>query len=85
MKEIWKTVPNTNGYYEASNLGNIRSLDRPIYNYTKKGKPMKTYKKVNGYLQVSRTCFSSRYVHRIIAETFRFTKKINNLEAGHVN
>jgi len=28
MKEIWKSIPNYEGLYEASNLGKIRSLDR---------------------------------------------------------
>lgn len=70
MEEIWKIVPNTNGYYEASNLGNIRSISRSVYNYMKNGRILKAYKKENGYLQVSRKNLIHRYVHRVIAETF---------------
>lgn len=28
MEEIWKEIPDYEGFYEASNLGNIRSLER---------------------------------------------------------
>ncbi len=30
-KEIWKDVPNYEGYYQASDLGRVRSLDRTIF------------------------------------------------------
>ena len=30
MKEIWKHIPNYEGYYQASNLGMVRSLDRTV-------------------------------------------------------
>ena len=31
-KEIWREVPNYEGYYEASNMGRVRSLDRWVVN-----------------------------------------------------
>ena len=30
-KEIWKDIPNYEGLYQASNLGNIKSLKREHY------------------------------------------------------
>ena len=36
MKEIWKSVPGLEGYYEVSNLGKIKSLDRLIRKPTHK-------------------------------------------------
>ena len=30
--EIWKDIPNYEGYYQVSNLGNVRSIDRVIKN-----------------------------------------------------
>lgn len=30
IKEIWKDIPDWEGYYQASNLGRVRSLDRII-------------------------------------------------------
>ena len=29
-KEIWKDIPNYEGYYQASDLGRVRSLDRTV-------------------------------------------------------
>lgn len=31
-KEIWKDIPGYEGYYQASTLGRIRSLDRDVFN-----------------------------------------------------
>ena len=28
IEEIWKDIPNYKNYYQVSNFGNIRSLDR---------------------------------------------------------
>ena len=33
MKEIWKDIKDYEGIYQISNLGNIKSLDRPKRNY----------------------------------------------------
>lgn len=41
-EEIWLPVPDWNGLYEASNLGNVRSLDRFIQ------------RKQNGFIQPGR-------------------------------
>lgn len=30
MEEIWKSVDGFEGYYEISNLGNLRSVDKHI-------------------------------------------------------
>ena len=30
MKEIWKDVTGYEGYFQVSNLGNFRSLDRKV-------------------------------------------------------
>ena len=31
MKEIWKDIKGYEGYYQVSNTGRIRSLDRVVY------------------------------------------------------
>ena len=28
MKEIWKDIPNYEGYYQISSLGRVKSLER---------------------------------------------------------
>ena len=78
MEEIWKSVKNYDGFYEVSNRGNLRSLDRVsatsagVIKRTK-GKVLKNTFKNNGYLTVmfsvqgiSKRC----HVHRIVAEAF---------------
>lgn len=32
MEEIWKDVPGYEGYYQVSNLGKVRSVDREFVN-----------------------------------------------------
>ena len=75
--EIWADIPRYKGLYQASNLGRIRRLERPIINHgthtTKKGDIIKQSLKVNGYKSV--TLFYSgkkreELVHRLIAESF---------------
>ena len=52
MKEIWKGIPNCIGY-EASNIGNVRSKDKRIWNgkgyYIKHGRVLKQSTSKKGY------------------------------------
>lgn len=53
VKEIWKNIPGFEGYYQASNLGRVRSLDRKVRGKygniaVKKGKILKPNKKRYG-------------------------------------
>lgn len=78
MEEIWKDIENYEGYYQCSNLGRVRSVDRYIkgrYNNMqfKKGQLLKPRLNVNGYLQVSidkQKHHTQKYIHRLVAETF---------------
>lgn len=78
MIEIWKDVPGYEGYYQASNLGRVKSIERVVkHNY---GGPKKIKERIlkgnvnrHGYLRVNlsrkglRKSFS---IHRIVAMTF---------------
>ena len=73
--EIWKDVPGYEGAYQASNLGNVRSLDRIVTRsdgvsaYTK-GKVLKpTYNKKTKYHKVT---FAGKQfnLHTVIYMTF---------------
>lgn len=76
--EIWKDIPGYEGLYQASNLGNIRSLDHKIMQkgvngkliiHKYKGKILKGWVQNTGYLTVSLN--NKKYsVHRIVAQTF---------------
>jgi hypothetical protein len=86
MEEIWKDIPNYEGFYQASNLGRIKSIDR-VVNHAKSGKLrlvgkiLKTPIASNGYavVNLSRNRNTiTKYVHAIIAETF-----LNHKPNGH--
>lgn len=67
--EIWKDIPNYENQYQASNLGNIKSLDRKIWNYNKKGRILKQNSNRNNYQYVSLNG-KKYYVHILVAKTF---------------
>lgn len=71
MQEIWKDIPRYIGYYQASNLGKIKSIER---NGTKKGgRILKPVLAKNGYLVMTLRANGIKRVekvHRLIAETF---------------
>ena len=63
--EIWKDIKGYEGYYQASNLGRIKSI--------RAKKIMSTEKHSRGYPQINFHVNGVRkilYIHRIIAETF---------------
>ena len=78
MDEVWKDIPGFEGFYQASNLGSIRSLDRYL-NYKNKGLTLRKGKKLSlktsskGYLEVTLVingkCYYKR-VHQLVALTF---------------
>ena len=78
MNEEWRPIPGYEGYYEVSNIGRVRSLNR----YTKSGwgtpvfhpsQMMKCRVVSNGYRHVKLTKDGRRcepLVHRLVAEAF---------------
>lgn len=74
MKEIWKDIKGYEGYYQVSNLGRVKSLDRiNSRGFQMIGKPLNINKLVSGYCTVS-LCKNGKpiicLVHRLVAETF---------------
>ena len=83
MKEIWKKLKD-NGFYEISNYGRFRSLDRYVKNGNgvriAKGKIIKPTLTRNGYLEYSYKVDGKRKVilaHRLVA--MHFIENPNNL------
>lgn len=77
--EVWKEIPGTNGIYQASSLGRIRSVDRYVKNPLtkrmnfKKGVVLKPQIKRKGYLAVTyrkNGKSAEGKVHRLVAIAF---------------
>ena len=78
MEEVWKDVVGYEGYYEVSNLGNVRAVDRIItridgVSYKKCRKSMAKVLNDDGYptVKLSKNGKSTRIaVHRLVAMAF---------------
>ena len=40
MKEVWRPVPGWESLYEVSDLGRVRSFDRPVVQLSRSGNPV---------------------------------------------
>lgn len=80
MKEIWKDIKGFEGFYQISNFGRVKSLDRFVngnhincdYQFVK-GKMLKLRKNRCGYWVVmlrKNRAFKTVLVHRLVAEAF---------------
>ena len=100
MEEIWKAVEGYEDYYEVSNFGNVRSVDR-VTNYTNgekhlwKGRILKPAKCGNGYFSCVLWKNGQKktvLIHRLVAEAFihnqnnlpQVNHKDENKENNHV-
>ena len=75
--ETWKDIPNYEGLYQISDLGNARSLDKKVRNHlaerTIKGRLLKGSLNKNGYRQVVLTKngkIKAYYIHQLVAMAF---------------
>lgn len=92
MTEIWKPIPDFEGYYEISNKGRVRSLDRTItYNDGRKSRIKGKVKKPaivrGGYLQIrlrKNNIRKNYYVHVLVARLF-IPNPENLPEVNHKN
>ena len=86
MKEIWKDIPSYEGFYQVSNLGRVKSLQRKCK--SKSGlrlvgeKIRKPNLKKTGYLQISLNkngIKKHHRVHQLVAMAF-LNHKPNNIQ-----
>lgn len=81
IKEVWKDIPGWEGFYQVSNLGDVRSLDRDIEYLNNgtlttlhcKGKVLKQRADEEGYMRIclARNGRTKLYgVHRLVAQAF---------------
>jgi len=94
MKEIWKDLPDYQGLYQASNLGQIRSLDKYIGARSNglrfsKGRILKSAIASNGYKTVAlakNKVQNTKLVHQLIAMSFLGHKPNGyNIVVDHIN
>ena len=92
-QEVWKDIPGWRSCYQASNLGNIRSIDR-VVNYRNgqarrhQGRILKARTQNWGYMLVGLSKSSKhywRYVHRLVAMTFLGKPPTAQHEINHKN
>lgn len=96
MKEIWKDIPNFEGLYQISNLGNVKSLKRKVKNKNgyriieetilKKQMNNKGYYIINLRKNSSHTF---KLVHRLVGVVFLKNKNnypiINHIDGNKLN
>lgn len=90
--EEWRDIKGFEGWYQVSNMGNVRSLDRFIdYKNRKgrvyKGQILKPHVETLGYLSVSLTKNRKRIyarIHRLVADTF-MTNEEHKAEVNHID
>lgn len=77
--EIWKPIAGFEGSYEVSDLGRVRSLDRPVEMLSRWGNPVTKQLKgrvlkpgldTNGYWFVFLGNGNIRRIHRLVADAF---------------
>jgi hypothetical protein len=92
--EVWKDIKGFEGFYQVSNLGNVKSLDRKSKNqyadYILKGKVLKAWKHHSGYMCV-KLCDNYEkktfLVHRLVALNFLDNEKeyVNHIDFDKTN
>lgn len=97
MGELWKDIKGYEGFYQISNNGNVRSVDRIIIyrngkRYKYKGVNLNKSKDTRGYLQVGFNVSgvkSTHRIHRLVAMNFidgyKSDKEVNHIDGDKNN
>ena len=89
MEEQWKEVPDYDGIYYVSNLGNVKSITHYPKGRTgrQNGRTLKLSKCYKGYLRVSLSLNKKRFstgAHRLVAICF-IPNTENKPQVNHIN
>lgn len=93
MEEIWKDIPDYEGFYKISNTGKIRSVDhkRKCFDsfYVMKGRELIPSFGSSGYLQVGLSKLGKTkifMIHRLVAKVFvENNDSKNNIAVNHID
>lgn len=91
--EVWKDIPDYEGYYQVSNMGRVRSLDRHYYDkngikYRKTGRILTIRQNPKGYSIVflfkndNRQC---KTLHSIVMRTFVGDRPSPDSQINHID
>lgn len=92
MEEIWKDILGYEGYYQISNKGNVRSVDRTFIrksgkSFTVRGKMRKVRLNNCGYCYIVLCKGGNKkpfYIHRLVASHF-LQLNDSKMEVDHIN
>lgn len=87
--EVWQDAVGTNGRYQVSNIGRVRSVSCQIMRrsgrpYTVAGKTLSQHPDKKGYLRLPTRGQGTFKVHRMVAETF-IPNPLNLPEVNHID
>jgi len=92
VEERWKQIVNYEGFYEVSDMGRVRGVDRTVKSKGRgkrfhPGKVLTPKMASSGYPLLSLYANgkkTSRNVHRLVIDTFN-PDKVGGLECNHIN
>ena len=93
MSEVWVDIPNYEGFYQVSDVGRVRSVDRVVTDRDGimrkyKGRVLKPSIIHSGYEQVG-LCNDGgcnvKKVHRLVLETFEPHVNMDDLDVNHID
>jgi len=94
MREEWKDIEGYEGFYQVSNLGRVKSVERETYsghNYSvrriEKERILPGYKVKNGYLYqtlLKNGVMKTFKLHRLVAQAF-IPNPYNKPQVNHIN
>ena len=92
MKEVWRFIEEYEGYYEISDQGRVRSVDRNVLSGEVtifiKGKIRSPGKNNKGYLYIALSKegkLKTKYVHRLVAAAFLDGRTVERDQVNHKN
>ena len=93
IEEIWRDIEGFKGYYQVSNKGRVRSLDRTVIykdgrEYFYPGKILKPDIDKGGYLQVvlsKNSELTTRKIHRLVASAFVVNNNPKYTQINHID